>query len=324
MIRLVRYTHELHTAWNTFLPTTTNGTLLLHRDFLGYHAEKFTDCSLLFYRKQKLIALLPANRAGCTLYSHQGMSYGGLLVRPGIRTADVLHCWLALAAYCQREGILEVVYTPVPTYYHTFPFFCEVALLQRIGLVPRVEFSSVVALQADVPFQKRRQRAIRKGYAAGLQAMLSCSAHQEWVAFWQLLSENLQTRHGRTPVHSLSEILQLRELFPQHIQLHLCWRGAELLAGVVAFTPTPTTTHLQYISSGEAGRSYGALDFLMERLWQTYTPYTYLSLGVSDRRDATHSLNWGLLAWKEGWGASTFPHYRFQFDPAVLFALKDT
>ena len=48
---------------------------------MEYHADRFTDYSLLVYDGNKLLALLPANRSGDVLYSHAGLTYGGVIAR---------------------------------------------------------------------------------------------------------------------------------------------------------------------------------------------------------------------------------------------------
>ena len=45
---------------------------------------EFQDASLMIYRKGQLYALLPANRLGDTLYSHQGLTYGGLITKEAV------------------------------------------------------------------------------------------------------------------------------------------------------------------------------------------------------------------------------------------------
>lgn len=46
---------------------------------MDYHSEKFSDYSLLIYKGEKLIALLPANLINDQLFSHSGLSYGGFI-----------------------------------------------------------------------------------------------------------------------------------------------------------------------------------------------------------------------------------------------------
>lgn len=48
---------------------------------MDYHADRFQDASLMIYRKGQLYALLPANRLNNILYSHQGLTYGGLITK---------------------------------------------------------------------------------------------------------------------------------------------------------------------------------------------------------------------------------------------------
>jgi uncharacterized protein (DUF486 family) len=43
--------------------------------------DRFQDYSLLIFEEDKLIAVLPANRVGETVYSHQGLTYGGLVYK---------------------------------------------------------------------------------------------------------------------------------------------------------------------------------------------------------------------------------------------------
>ena len=57
-----------------------NSTFLFQRDFMDYHSDRFMDHSLLVFKDEKLIAVLPGNQVDNTVYSHQGLTYGGLIV----------------------------------------------------------------------------------------------------------------------------------------------------------------------------------------------------------------------------------------------------
>ena len=71
--------------WNDFVSKSKNGTFLFHRDFIEYHSDKFDDFSLLVFFKQELVALLPANQVNNTIFSHQGLTYGGLILKQDIK-----------------------------------------------------------------------------------------------------------------------------------------------------------------------------------------------------------------------------------------------
>ncbi|MFT6748422.1 MAG: hypothetical protein ACJAQ1_000334, partial [Flavobacterium sp.] len=73
-----QYRSEDYEAWNQFVSEAKNATFLFHRDFMEYHSDRFEDFSLLvFNNKEKLVAILPANRVDESVFSHQGLTYGG-------------------------------------------------------------------------------------------------------------------------------------------------------------------------------------------------------------------------------------------------------
>ena len=85
-----------------------NGTFLFDRQYMDYHADRFADHSLMFYRDEALCALLPANELDATLYSHQGLTYGGLVTDLNMTAADVMRLFADLNGYLHSVGILPV------------------------------------------------------------------------------------------------------------------------------------------------------------------------------------------------------------------------
>ena len=75
-----KYRPENQTEWDHFVEKSKNGTFLFQRGFMDYHSHKFTDFSLLVYRNGTLAGVLPANLSDGEVHSHQGLSYGGLLL----------------------------------------------------------------------------------------------------------------------------------------------------------------------------------------------------------------------------------------------------
>ncbi len=75
------YSAEYENEWNEFIGKAANSTFLFHRSYLGYHADRFQDHSLLYFEEGILQGLFPANIKGSTLYSHQGLTYGGFVLK---------------------------------------------------------------------------------------------------------------------------------------------------------------------------------------------------------------------------------------------------
>ena len=80
-MEVTRYTPDKASQWDAFVRSAKNATFLHLRGYLDYHSDRFADNSLIFRRNGKIVALLPANRVGTTLFSHQGLTYGGFLTQ---------------------------------------------------------------------------------------------------------------------------------------------------------------------------------------------------------------------------------------------------
>ena len=79
MFDIRRYTPEKAAEWNAFVAQSKNGTFLFDRRYMDYHSDRFEDYSLMFYREDRLYALMPANRCGDVFQSHAGLTYGGVV-----------------------------------------------------------------------------------------------------------------------------------------------------------------------------------------------------------------------------------------------------
>ncbi len=85
-MQTVKYDKRHKEEWDDFVCCSKNGTFLFYRDFMEYHSGRFKDHSLLFYEKDKPVALLPGNITGNIFYSHQGLTYGGFILSSNKRT----------------------------------------------------------------------------------------------------------------------------------------------------------------------------------------------------------------------------------------------
>ena len=100
MIQVARYDKSQETEWNSFVGRSKNGTFLFNRGFMDYHADRFTDASLVFRdAKGDVYGLLPANydQGLQMVVSHGGLTYGGLIIS-GKVTQTSVNAMLALAA----------------------------------------------------------------------------------------------------------------------------------------------------------------------------------------------------------------------------------
>src|SRR4051794_12547716 len=97
--KVITYTPSFYNEWNDFILNSKNGTFLFHRDFMDYHKDRFEDYSLLVFKKEKLVAVLPANKVDREIYSHQGLSYGGVILNKDIKLKHVIGVFENLLKY---------------------------------------------------------------------------------------------------------------------------------------------------------------------------------------------------------------------------------
>ena len=94
MIKVQLYTEEYKSIWNNFIKIAKNGSFLFDREFMEYHSNRFTDYSLIITDHDIVIAVVPANIKNETVYSHQGLTYGGFIVTSDIKMPKLLEAFM--------------------------------------------------------------------------------------------------------------------------------------------------------------------------------------------------------------------------------------
>lgn len=300
MFEIRRYTAERADEWNAFVAASKNGTFLFDRRYMDYHGDRFEDCSLMVYFKSRLYALLPANRLDDTLYSHQGLTYGGLVMSDSSTTALVRELFREMNDWLREAGVRKVVYKHVPWIYASLPAeedLFALANVCRASLSSR-DVGSVVMLNRRLKFSTLRSRCVKKALKAGMEIRES----QDCSEFWPLLEANLKAKYDARPVHSLGEIALLRSRFPRQIRLFVACREGRVIGGTLLYI-CARTVKTQYISANEEGRRVGALDLLFTTLMDQCSENgaEYFDFGTSNLPD-NNDLNDSLIFQKEGFG----------------------
>ncbi len=318
-MEIIRYTPIYFNEWNIFLKKAKNFTFLFDRNFCEYHADRFTDHSVLLIEKEKIVAVFIANQSLTTIYSHAGLSYGGLIVLPVTSLQTVLCCFYHLTHYYHQSGITEILYKQTPYFYHQQPCFeDEYALFLLNANVVRRDTNFVIDLQKPFEISKRRKRSIQKAQKQNIQVV----EQKDFTDFWQdVLSPTLQTKFGVNPVHSLQEINSLQTAFPQNIRQFNALFNGEVVAGTTIFENSKVA-HAQYIAANMVGKSCGAIDLVFETLiTQTYKDFHYFSFGITNEQGGRF-LNKGLTEWKESFGAKVWIHSFYSIAPKNYYLLE--
>lgn len=294
-----RYRREDKELWNSFVSKARNATFLFDRNYMDYHADRFDDNSFMFYHKGKLKAVLPANVAGDTLYSHQGLTYGGLLLDKKATVEDVLECFDSLNSWLRENGITKVVYKALPWIYQQYPseedlyaltWKCKAQLISR-------DISSTIVIDNKLKFAESRKSGIRKALSLNIEVGES----NDVDGFWHVLEDNLGNRYNAKPVHTAGEMKLLMSRFPNSIKLYVAKMNGEIVGGTLIYV-TPQVVHTQYISASVEGKKHGVLDLLFDYIInKVYANCRYFDFGKSTEQGGAY-LNEPLIFQKEGFG----------------------
>jgi hypothetical protein len=301
--KIQKYSSEHYELWNKFVAEAKNAAFLFHRDFMEYHQDRFKDYSLLIFdEKDTLKAILPANRVGDVLHSHQGLTYGGLVLNQKSKLQDVIEMMHSLLKFMNENTISSLYLKQLPTIYHESPsdemeylsFILNAKLTRRDSL-------SVINLETDFEFSSSRSEGIKRGTDLGLEF----KEEQDFTPFWnEILIPNLAQKHQAKPVHSLEEITYLKSKFSNNIRQFSVYKEGKIIAGTTVFE-SDFVAHSQYISADESKNTTGSLDFLHNRLIiYMFRNKKYFDFGISNENQG-QNINQGLLFWKEGFGART-------------------
>ena len=304
------YLPEDRAHWNSLNASARNGHFIFNRDFMEYHADRFQDASVVVVEDGEPLALLPANRAGDTVYSHQGLTFGGLILADRANTARVLAALREIVQLFAKSGVKSVIYKVIPVIYHARPAQEDIYGLTRLGAaLVRRDVTTTLDLSEPGQRSKRRERGIKKAKAQGLHTRKS----DRWDEYWSILAETLASRHDVRPTHTADEIKSLAARFPENISLVTTESESQLLAGLVVFE-TRTVAHAQYLASSAAGRDVGALDLAIDHAINEARPHKrFFDFGISTT-DRGRVLNEGLIKQKEEFGGSAVVHDVYELD----------
>lgn len=314
-----QYKKEDKAIWNTFISNAKNATFLFNRDFMDYHSDRFEDYSLLIFdESEKLVAVLPANRVGDIVYSHQGLSYGDLLLLESIRIKDYVIIFSTLLNFLSLNNVRFLEIKSVPKIYHN-------TLSDEIDyvtfLAEAINFRTDVYLAIDMGKEYLPNRNRKRALNIANKLNIEVVEDTDYESFWNtILTPNLNNRFNVKPVHSVEEIKKLAILFPEKIKLFNAYQDKKLKAGVVMFI-SDNVAHFQYSSGGEDRNDTAALDILFDFIVQKYSAKKYVSFGSSSENNGK-KLNAGLAYWKESFGATSSVQKFYRFDTSNYYLLN--
>ncbi|MDY3847426.1 MAG: GNAT family N-acetyltransferase [Prevotella sp.] len=216
-----------------------------------------------------------------------------------VTIVETCELFAELNDYLRAIGIHKVVYRPVPWIYHVHPSEEDLyAIFWKCGARLALRNIGTTIIMSNNPkWRKDHIRRLRKAHQGGV----TVKRDSDITEFWGVLEDNLNKRFGASPVHSLSEMLLLKERFPDNIIQYNAYREGRIIGGLTVYV-SQQVIHGQYSSTNDEGKEYGAMEAIYEQLmYKDYPDYPYLDFGSSTENQCS-VINKGLISHKEGYG----------------------
>ena len=296
-----KYHENDYEKWNAFIAQAKNATFLFHRDFMEYHKDRFEDYSLIVLNDEKWVAVLPANVVDNQVFSHQGLTFGGLVCLEDVKVELIETVFESILAFFKENKMNNFILKPILDFYQSrvsnelnyFLFQNKASLMKRsMNLV--IDYSKPLRISKSK--LKHYRRVSKLGIS--IEEAVDCNL------FWnQILIPRLEEKYQTKPVHSLEEINQLKTSFPENIKQFNAYYEGEIVAGITLFI-SKKVVKSQYGATSLKGESVRVLDFLFIKLINEYSfEYSFFDMGIVDDGDF---YNKGLLKQKEELGCSVY------------------
>lgn len=303
MYRIEKYNDAYLKTWDDYVDKSLNGTFLFRRGFMEYHSDRFEDFSLMVFDSQKLISVLPANRVGNEFHSHQGLTYGGLIIAENFGAEKTEAIFDAVLSFLKEENINLLRIKQVIPIYHRQPVNeMDYILFKKGAKLYRRDMNLAVDYSQELSISKSKLKHFRRVSSLGLEIRKD----NNFRLFWdEVLIPRLQDRHGVKPVHTADEIELLHNRFPENILQYNAYFEERIVAGITLFC-FDNVLKSQYGATTAEGEKLRALDYLFITLIDSFKDKKhYFDMGTPNENEGK-TYNKGLLKQKEELGCSVY------------------
>ncbi len=269
------------------------------------------------FLNDELVCVMPAHEDNKTLYSHNGLTYGGLVYSADLNPKQIALCLKSILQYLEQNNIETLHIKTIPQCYYNKPDLTLQKLYSQLNAEPyRSDVLSIVKPN-EVSYSRDRKAGIKRGVKHNLVVQETDDLSQFWN---DILIPNLKHKHGSLPVHSLDEITLLKSRFNKQIRQFNVYYNDHLVAGTTIFD-TKNVARSQYMSSNHLKNKLGSLDFLHSHLLETvFKDKSFFDFGASNL-DSGKKISEGLLYWKSGFGTKKYNHDFYKIETKMHTAL---
>lgn len=308
-IEIKKYHSDLHEEWDALVTSSINGNFLHSRVFFDHNpSNEKDDCSFLFYKKNKLVGVLP-----CSLYTKDGVlmlhshlrsTYGGYVVNEEVGTEEAVEMVELTIREAKLLDVKEIIIrNPFRIFHKALCDETDYAMWYHGFSLKSREIEIANSLKGDINEIKKRYENGTKYNVKKAVKEVTCATSTDYKSFWEMLEKNLYEKHGKKPIHTLQEFYNLKEKVGENrIKLFAGFIKDKMVCGAIIFI-FDKDIHAQYIASDNNHQDIrplnAVIDYIIE--WGNKEGYEYFNQGTGNS-DSGRVVNLGLFHFKEGFG----------------------
>ena len=317
MYEILPYSPEKESRWDRFvMEESVNGTFLQTRKFLNYHPEdRFKDASFLVMKSGVIVAVVPGCNIDGKFVSHQGSTFGGPVIAKDFYSGAKILTLLEEIDNYIVSNFKGVKLKPTASIFSTEPMDLLDYALEHKGYSRHSELSCYTPLSEYTDPLENCNGKCRYSFRQAEKYGMTYGEipDSEMEKFYEFLTLS-KARHNTKPVHSLAELRDLQQRFPEEILFRGVWHDGVYLSGMMIFVfKQAKVFHFQYLAPDDSHRDINASTALLINALReaAHNGAKCFSWGISTE-DGGDYLNENLYRFKESFGALPCLNVRFE------------
>ena len=317
MYEILPYKSDMESRRDRFvLEESVNGIFLQTRKFLNYHPEgRFADASLFVEKSGIIVAAVPGCNIEGKFVSHQGSTFGGPVISKDFYSGNKISEIIQVIDNHLVQNFNGIKLKPTSPIFATAPTDLIDYTLEHQNYNRHTELSCFTPLVQGSDPLETCTRECRHNFrqAEKLDLTYGEIPDSEMEKFYEFLSLS-KARHNTKPVHSLAELRDLKQRFPEEILFRgICQDGLYLSSMMILYFKQAKAFHFQYLAPDDTKRETNATTALFINAMReaVQTGCEKFSWGISTE-DGGAYLNENLYRFKESFGALPCVNARYE------------
>lgn len=297
---IVKYEKIYYNEWNTFVEESINGNIYHSRIFLSYHPEdRFEDTSIMIYKDNILVCVLPSCKNGDKYFSHKGATYGGPVFSKDVYNIKYLNILInkifEYYNYNIEFRICNSIYNSVSDNSLLYLLGSKLKMCPELAWYIHTN-ENIIENISNI----RNKKSLLKIMNNNEYVCDSFSDKEYYIKFYKILKKNLNTKYDTNPTHTLEEFLFLSDILKDKQRLYLVKYKDIIYGGVYVIKVTKNCWYTFYISKNIDISNNLSIIYIMYKIQQDALKENvkYVDYGITTE-DAGKKINIGLAEFKE-------------------------